>query len=82
MMSEAVKLICRAEGVAADRVEAVRLVDDDIEVKVANPSGGSRLLVYPLAALRGVSPSTGRWGAVPSDGDQADAVSENARSKR
>jgi hypothetical protein len=77
-LSQALNLICQAEGIAADHVEAVRLVDDDeIEVKVAHPSGRSRLLVYPLAALRGV-----RSSAVQPDDAPPDAVSKAAQSKR
>ncbi len=84
MMSQALKLICQAEGIAADQVAAVRLVDDEIEVKVAHPSGRTRLLVYPLAALRGARPGSDKAGsdedsAVPSDSGQPDALSETAQ---
>jgi hypothetical protein len=51
-LARALQLICEVEGIAVAHVTAVKVEEDEVEVKVAHPSGGNRILTYPLAALR------------------------------
>jgi hypothetical protein len=63
--TDAIRLICEAEGLAILQVTSVQVVDDEISVHLVLPNGRSRISTYPLAALYGKrSPMTESYFAL------------------
>jgi|Kansoi200Nextera_1026148.scaffolds.fasta_scaffold45130_1 hypothetical protein len=50
-IAQALARICRAEGIAPPQVRSIQIVDGELTARIERHAGGSRLVIYPLAAL-------------------------------
>jgi hypothetical protein len=63
--AQALARICAAEGVAPAQVRSIQIVEDEVSARIERQAGGSRLIIYPLAALIADGKDTSATDAEP-----------------